>query len=490
MGRAREAPARPIAHKSQTAASPQARPPSSPKPDRSPRTPRPPSAPKPGRSPRTPRPKAQEPPCLHTSWSEELRRTAQTTRAAHKLTFGDGIGVALCSEPCERDCVHDVVIQVLSADTYLTIGMAPPTTAQWNKQLGMFAPSVGLRDDGAFAHDAAFAMGQGTFAAGDFVRMEYCPDSHGGAGTLRWYHGVSRMGLLLAEAEDIPRGWHFGVSGIASQVELLAALPETAEMERRLEATRQQHQERLAQVKSLTETVQKVKTLSAEEVAAAAQGSTADATRFAINSALLAVPELACGGDALNAISLPERHQALVSGSASSLLEQLVAAERRLQQEQLKAAFAAATEGLMEALAPHLGALGVSLNDTLPNGQHIVASLLEAASAGGVEQLKALMANPRELARHAAAVKTPTATLSFHIKLDTAAATAASPRGMVDYRNRFADLLGVYAREASNPRPACSRRPRVCAPRAAGRRCRSSSRSRSRASTASRRTSK
>ena len=180
--------------------------------------------------------------------------------------------------------------------------------------------------------------------------------------------------------------------------------------------------------KQLTLVVKKVKTLSAEEVEAAASGPEAEAMHFAINSALLAVPELsvpwASIDRAIRTISVRDRHQALVTtGGASGFFEQVVQMERELQQQQLKAAFAAASDGLMVALAPHLAELGVSIDDMLPNGQLIVISVLEAASAIGMEQLEALMANPKELARQAAAVKMPAVTFGFKFTLGTDSAS-------------------------------------------------------------------
>ena len=205
-----------------------------------------------------------------------------------------------------------------------------------------------------------------------------------------------------------------------------------------------QHQERLKQVQNLTPMVENILTMSTDEleaVEAAASVSEADATRFAINSALLAVPELtvpwASIDRALETISLRDRHQALVApGGASTFFEQAVQRERELQQAQLKAAFSAVTDGLMMALAPHLAELGVSIDDKLQNGQHIVASVLQAASAHGMEQLEAIMANPKELARQAAAVKVPAAMFGLMLKLVTDSAS-------FDYGMKLAQLFEV-----------------------------------------------
>ena len=205
-----------------------------------------------------------------------------------------------------------------------------------------------------------------------------------------------------------------------------------------------QQEERLELVKEqLTLMVGKVKTLSAEEVESAASGPEAEATHFSINSALLAVPELlvpwASIDRAIKTISVRDRHRALVTtGAASGFFEQVVERARKLQQEQLKAAFAAATDGLMEALAPHLAEHGVSIDDTLPNGQLIVTSVLEAARANGMEQLEALMTNPKELARQAAAVKMPAVIFGLKFTFGTDSASDTH-----HYGPKLAKLLGV-----------------------------------------------
>ena len=100
-----------------------------------------------------------------------------------------------------------------------------------------------------------------------------------------------------------------------------------------------QQEERLELVKEqLTLMVRKVKTLSAEEVEAAASGPEAEATHFSINSALLAVPELlvpwASIDRAIKTISVRDRHRALVTtGAASGFFEQVAESARKLQQE-------------------------------------------------------------------------------------------------------------------------------------------------------------
>ena len=135
-------------------------------------------------------------------------------------------------------------------------------------------------------------------------------------------------------------------------------------------------------------------------------GSVAESTRFAINSALLALPELSEGSArSLESISLHDRHRVLVSGgaSASSLYKQAMIKERELQQEELKAVFAEATDGLMEALAPHLEEVGVSVHDTLPDGRHIVQSWQRRRLR--LEFLEALITQPKDVSKQAAALE-------------------------------------------------------------------------------------
>ena len=133
-----------------------------------------------------------------------------------------------------------------------------------------------------------------------------------------------------------------------------------------------------------------VKSLSSKEVAEEASGDNAASTRFAINSALLTLPELSdCSWGSversLEAISLHDRHSILVSGGASGLFSQVVQKERELQQAELKAVFAEATDELMTALAPHLAEYGVTINDTLPD---LLQAMLRRSRATMLEQPK------------------------------------------------------------------------------------------------------
>ena len=114
-----------------------------------------------------------------------------------------------------------------------TLGMAPAESADWGKNLGTVESSIGLREDGVLSRNARFGMEQGTFSVGDTVRMEYKN------GRLRWYHGASKLSLLLAEAEGVPYGWHFGVSGMSAQVKIIEGMPSLTEAEQKVLETRQ-----------------------------------------------------------------------------------------------------------------------------------------------------------------------------------------------------------------------------------------------------------
>ena len=179
---------------------------------------------------------------LHVGWSDGLRHRERTAVSALVNTFSAGFfgGTALCPGACDGDHKHTVIFRVLSMDTLITIGMMPAETTEWSKHMGEFVSSVGLRADGVLARDTTKTLQQGTFAVGDLVRMEYC------RGRLRWYHGTSQLGMLLAEAEDVPSGWHFGVSARAAQVETVESMPQLTENEQLL-------------LKSIHETRQKVR---------------------------------------------------------------------------------------------------------------------------------------------------------------------------------------------------------------------------------------
>ena len=169
----------------------------------------------------------------HVSWSEGLRHKTHTSVSELVATFGAGIGTALCSRACDGDGEHTVTLHILSADTFLTLGMAPAESADWGKNLGTVESSIGLRDDGVLSRNTRFGMEQGKFSIGDTVRMEYK------SGRLRWYHGASKLSLLLAEAEGVPYGWHFGVSGMSAQVKIIEGMPSLTEVEQKVLETRQ-----------------------------------------------------------------------------------------------------------------------------------------------------------------------------------------------------------------------------------------------------------
>ena len=191
-------------------------------------------------------------------------------------------------------------------------------------------------------------------------------------------------------------------------------------------------------MKDLTRWVARVMAMTGDEVEAAASGSNANSIRFAIDSALLAVlprsVQWASVVSELETLPILERHQALVSDGGSELFEQMAQNELKLHHEKLKETFPAATIELMAALAPHLAELGVGMGDSGPDGKSIVASVLEAASADGVEQLEAFVrTNPRELARQVAAMKAPVATFGIKMKASN------SPNA----KNEIAKQLGI-----------------------------------------------
>ena len=155
------------------------------------------------------------------------------------------------------DGEYSVILRTLPADTFLTLGMAPAETIDKGMGcvestnlagkvlLGCYPPtvesSVGLREDGLLKRVQkrveSSEKEQGAFSKGDIVRME-CK-----SGRLRWYHGESKLlSLLLAEAEGVPHGWDFGVSGMGAQVEIIEiiqGMPPFTEVEQNVIETRQ-----------------------------------------------------------------------------------------------------------------------------------------------------------------------------------------------------------------------------------------------------------
>ena len=119
---------------------------------------------------------------------------------------------ALCGSPLSSG-THSVTIRV---ENGAKLGMAPPNTSlitvhpnpnEMKTWIGDTNPSVGLGSNGFLHQDGKFTGPFGEWGVAlchSKVRMEYDASTC----MLRWFKGDQR----LAEASNVPVGWHFGVS--------------------------------------------------------------------------------------------------------------------------------------------------------------------------------------------------------------------------------------------------------------------------------------